>query len=501
LACYGYRDGQTNIHVGTLFVSHPPEDWNGQIFHGSGEWGEGFTISYRINPFEMDLEAPVQLSEISWNQQKYLHWIWNGDTAEINGFRIYRNDVLVASVPSETLLHQMAPWWTVPPCGEEYEYYVVAYRGAMESPPSNMLRYQGDSCVGNNEIMLISSGLECSGAGRRFGVVYKYESHHGQASIGIRVFKEGQMVNQIFTTHPQIQHGEGAAQIALTYQGQYPITTDKVMVYMFDENGQDFYVENFNQTIEWIPGMPDLIIESAEVDRDNHTLYVRIKNDGCGGTAVEPDLSIVREADGWTGFENLQEDLPAKTGSLMAVDFPAEDAGLWGGKITLTVDPSNKIEEMGENNNSYQIGAARIKAVQFYKIYIYDDHEKRSSNKGEWSIFFRLHQRRNESLVSGFYLFRDYHWDEGEHAINNLYLYPTLEDNDKLSIRVAGFEEDALSSDFCGEVKVYHSPDGTHSDYLDSRGYLIRESWKGGGEYSELSDMGDYKIYYRIILE
>ena len=91
----------------------------------------------------------------------------------------------------------------------------------------------------------------------------------------------------------------------------------------------------------------------------------------------------------------------------MAVDFPAEDAGLWGGKITLTVDPSNKIEEMGENNNSYQIGAARIKAVQFYKIYIYDDHEKRSSNKGEWSIFLRLHQRRNESLVSCFYLFID----------------------------------------------------------------------------------------------
>ena len=505
LQCYGYRNDQPNILLGTLFLSHPPEDWNGQTFQQSfspGALGEGFTISYRINPFEMDLEAPVQLSEISWNQQKYLHWIWSGDTAEINGFRIYRNDALVASVPSEVRLHQMVPWWTVPPCGEEYQYYVVAYRGAMESPPSNMLGYQGDSCKGHNEIKRIISEELCGGTGRRFGIKYKYQSYHGQASIGIRVFKEGQMVNQIFTTHPQIQHGEGAAQIALTYHGQEPITTDKVMVYMLDENGQDFYVENFNQTIEWVPGMPDLIIESAEVDRDNHKLYVHIKNDGCGGPpAAEPDLKIVREADGWTGFENLQEDLPARSGSLIAVDFPPEDAALWAGKIALTVDPVNKIEESNENNNSYQIGLSRFKAVQFYKIYIYDNHEARSSNKGEWKICFCAQTEHNGEWNFGECTHREYHWGEGEHAIHNLFLSPTLFDDDRLIIKAHGSEFDGWSFDSLGGVRVYHSPGGTIDDVL-GHGFIEKGSWRGeGGEFSALSDMGDYKIYYRIILE
>jgi len=498
LKCEGMSNCETH-NIGHLDVSHPSEDWNGQIFQGSGEEGEGFTISYRINPLGSDLAEPIQLNEISWNQQKYLHWIWGGDSAEINGFRIYRNDVLVASVSSEVRLHQMAPWWTVPPCGEEYQYYVVAYRGTMESPPSNMLRYQGESCGGNNQIMVFNSAVACGGTGRKFGLTYKYQSSHGQASIGMRVFKEGEKVNQIFTTHPQIQHGEGAAQVVLTYHGQEPITTDKVMVYMLDENGHDFYVENFNQTIEWAPGIPDLIIESAEVDRDNHTLYVHIKNDGCACTAVEPDLKIVREADGWTGLEDLQEDLPAKTRSLITVDFPAEEASLWAGKITLTVDPTNKIEEMGEDNNTYQIGAARIKAVQFYKIYIYDDHDKRS--KGEWGIYFAVGQRYDEGLGSSWSTSRDYQWGEGEHAINDLYLYPTLEDNDKLSVWVCANEDDPWSLDFCGEVKVYHSPDGTHSERLDRGGYFMKGSWKGGGEFSEKSDKGDYKIYYRIILE
>jgi hypothetical protein len=500
LKCVGMSNCQSN-NIGDLDVSHPPADWNGQIIQGSGEGGEGFTISYRINPLGSDLSEPIQLNEISWNQQKYLHWIWGGDPAEINGFRIYRNDVLVASVSPELRLHQMAPWWTVPPCGEEYQYYVVAYRGTMESLPSNTLGYQGDSCKGHNEIKKILSEELCGGTGRRFGVRYKYQSSHGQASIGIRVFKNGDKVDQIFTTHPQIQHGEGAALIALTYHGQEPITTDKVMVYMLDENGRDFYVENFNQTIEWTPGMPDLIIESAEVDRENHTLNVRIRNDGCGGTAVEPDLKIVREADGWTGFENLQEDLPAKTGSLITVDFPPEEAGLWGGKITLTVDPFNKIEESGENNNDYQIGSARIEAVQFYKIYIYDDHEARDSNKGEWNICFVLHQIYDEGWGPYWGTCRDYQWGEGEHSINNLYIYPTLEDNDKMSVRVHAAEDDPWSLDFCGEVKVYHSPDGTHSDLYESKGYKKRGSWKGGGEFSELSDYNDYIIYYRIILE
>jgi hypothetical protein len=109
----------------------------------------------------------------------------------------------------------------------------------------------------------------------------------------------------------------------------------------------------------------------------------------------------------------------------------------------------------------------------------------------------------NEEPKNCGFIARDYHWGEGEHAINNLFFYPTLEDNDSLVIWVSGDEDDYLSSgtDKCGQVHVYHSSDGTRSDISENRGCFLKGSWKGGGEFSELSDMGNYKIYYRIMLE
>ena len=125
-------------------MSHPPEDWNGQLIYSVGQGGEGFTISYRIDPVDSDLEAPFVLTERFFFQQKHFMWYWSGDEADIDGFRVYRDGILIASVPKNLRSLATAPWWTVPPCGEEYQYYVVAYRDTLESPPSNFLNYQGE---------------------------------------------------------------------------------------------------------------------------------------------------------------------------------------------------------------------------------------------------------------------------------------------------------------------------------------------------------------------
>ena len=165
------------------------------------------------------------------------------------------------------------------------------------------------------------------------------------------------------------------------------------------------------------------------------------------------------------------------------------------------MDPTNKIEESNEDNNSYQIGAARFKAVQFYKIYIYNDHDKRS--KGEWDIHFCAQTKHNGEFNFGECTHREYQWGGGEHTIHNLFLSPTLFDNDKLIIKAFGFEMDydGWSSDGIGDVMVYHSPDGTIGDVLGS-GFIEEGSWReGDGEFSEKSDKGDYEIFYRIILE
>jgi len=185
LECWGDRNNQPYL-IGRLVVSHPPEDWNGQLIHSASQGGEGFTVSYRIEPAESDLEAPLVLTERIFFQQKHFLWYWPGDEAEIDGFRIYRDEILIASVPPDLRSYAMAPWWTVPPCSEEYQYHVVAYRDNLESPPSNFLNYQGDVCGVDDDIVDIQARSVCAGAGKKINIQYIYSSSNGDASIGIR---------------------------------------------------------------------------------------------------------------------------------------------------------------------------------------------------------------------------------------------------------------------------------------------------------------------------
>ena len=76
----------------------------------------------------------------------------------------------------------------------------------------------------------------------------------------------------------------------------------------------------------------------------------------------------------------------------------------------------------------------------------------------------------------------------------NLSISPILLSGDDLAIRVAGYESDCKngeigSPDEIGNVYYTHSHDGTQEG-----------NWKGGGEFSATSDMGDYTVYWRLVL-
>ena len=490
LSCYGYREN-TLYTVGSLNVSHPPEDWNGQLIEASSQSGEGFEVSYRINPVGGEFDTPILLEETQWGQKKYFHWVWEGDPAAIDGFRIYQKDNLVANVVPETRVYELPLWWTTPPCNEEYDYYIVGYKGGLESPPSNHLRYQGGVCDGETDIIYAAGMPNCGGTGQRFIVKYLYAGE-SPAGIGIRVFKDGQRVENIYSTHTQIAHSEGKVQIGVTYHGQEPITTDQLMVYMYNENNQYIYVKNFDRVIEWAPGTSDLVIRQAWVDRENQTLKVGIYNEGCACPPAEnPDVQIIREADGWRGFESVQGKIFARSGKLVEISLNLDEMHLWGGRITLKVDPHNTTQESNEDNNGYTIGAARIKAVQIYKVIIYNDHEGRSGNPGEFMLYFSL-SKENAPFEERDFILRYYQWHEGDHAIHDWFYYPVISENDTLELLGRIWERDDLPirGAFLGSIDVLHGPDATQAD-----------SWKGGGEFSVLSTKEEYLLFYRIILE
>ena len=494
LVCYAYF-GNNLFPFGEIDVSHPSQDWNGQLIHASSGPGFGFTITYHIVRMDPLLPPPMQLNEIQWGGKRYFQWGWEGDPNWVDGFRIYRDNTLVASVSSEARVFEIPMWWTVPPCNEEYDYYVVAYKDQVESPSSNHLSYQGGVCKGEADIISIAGIPNCGGTGQRFVIQYDYAGE-GPAYIRLKALQDGRSMTRVLTEHTQISHGVGTVQLAMTYHGTEPLATDEIMVRMYDEDGQDFYVESFDRTIEWTPGTPDLVITQASVDRENHKLIIGVRNEGCACPPVEnAAVSIERQADGWTGFDVVEGNLFARSGALIEMDLLPDEMSLWGGRIILRVDPNNQTEESNEGNNSFTIGAARIKAVQLYKIIIYDDHDA-GSNKGEMHVVFNyssgsLDYIRGpwDSVTS-----REYQWGEGEHLLYDWFHYPRMSEDDFLKIRIGLWENDDLPWDYrnqyMGDIYVTHSPDPTQEN-----------SWKGGGEFEFPSPTWDFKAFYRIILE
>lgn len=504
LDCMGLpTNSSLPVSVGTYTNDHPPADWTGQIIDGNSTGGDGFVVSYRINPEGGPLPAPKNLSQFALNNQTILGWTWQGDENEIDGFKIFRDNAHVATVQKNQRSTGIPAWWVVPPCEEQYQYTIVAYKEALQSAPSNSLQYQGDICGGDNGAANLTTQGICAGTGHKVLLDYRYQSSHGLASIRLHALKEGTVVQEIKSSKIQIQHGVGSAHFNLVYHGTAPTNTDQISVTFYDYNNLPFYVQVFDQALSWVPGSPDLIISSARVDRKNNQLKIQIKNLGCALPPVEnPAVSIKRSADGWTGFLELEGAVPPRSQKLLTMDLDPNKMALWSENITMEVDPFDAVDELNENNNGYEIGAARIKYIQVYRIDVHNDHDPNS--KGEWELWTEGFEVPPDATDWNLVIAPDrkHQWGTGLHDINNLYLNLNVGTNDSFGLRIWGVEDDLITSnELLGVVGVYYSADGNPVPLLADHYFAFMGSWKSGGEYSVTSTTGDYTIYYRIVLE
>ena len=146
LECAGFQtSGSPPDWIGFYEASHPPSEWGGQVHYGEGTYypEDGFDVSYRIFKISDPLEAPINLIHSSWGGDTYLQWTWMGSLGDIDGFKIYRNHRLIATVEPDQTLLKIPNWWIVPPCNSMYKYLVVAYYENLESAPSNELFFPG----------------------------------------------------------------------------------------------------------------------------------------------------------------------------------------------------------------------------------------------------------------------------------------------------------------------------------------------------------------------
>lgn len=150
--CVGVLGGVEAVPAGSLALAVPPEAWDGITrTEASGGEGASFQIQYRILhadsvphgiPIFIDpsMTAPSNL----WiEDRRYaLHWDYapRPDEPGIEGFRIYLNGTLQWSVRGSNVRQSdIPPEWFQPPCGDEYQLSVSAYRYGHPDGPESVL--------------------------------------------------------------------------------------------------------------------------------------------------------------------------------------------------------------------------------------------------------------------------------------------------------------------------------------------------------------------------
>ena len=161
LRCLGYRatpEGDALYDLGTMIGTHPESDWDGRHLHRNA-YGEGgwFDVDYRIWPagesgYEGELPAPVLSAECFQRWDFFetawctLSWTYPFPTPpgweHIDGYLVLRNGSLLLQTESPTAypvyLFERGEGW-LPPCGETWEYQVVAYHGnPLMGPPDGV---------------------------------------------------------------------------------------------------------------------------------------------------------------------------------------------------------------------------------------------------------------------------------------------------------------------------------------------------------------------------
>jgi hypothetical protein len=167
--CYGWI-GINGWSLGHFVREHGDAEWTGDEIEVTAVADDGrwFRVVYRICPDYPCEPRPVPPAPENLVQTTgcpcsaplgcppcpildALAWDWTGDEATIDGFRLYRNDTVLYENPNPSARAMVLPAsYFDPPCGEEWNYHLTAYRGppgvGVESDPSNVLTYTGPPC-------------------------------------------------------------------------------------------------------------------------------------------------------------------------------------------------------------------------------------------------------------------------------------------------------------------------------------------------------------------
>jgi LysM repeat protein len=169
--CFGWV-GIDGWSLGHFVREHGDAEWTGEEIEVTAiaDDGRWFRVVYRICP-EFPCEprevppAPESLAHYSvcvcaWfggscppcDLVHLMTWDWTGDEAEIDGFRLYRDDTMTLenTNPSFRVMF-IPPSFVEPPCGENWDYTLTAYEGppgvGVESDRSNEVTMVGPPCT------------------------------------------------------------------------------------------------------------------------------------------------------------------------------------------------------------------------------------------------------------------------------------------------------------------------------------------------------------------
>ena len=520
--CYGWSAEAWKL-LGELNVAHPREDWHGHIIRASGMGGEGFDLDYTISvpTSPTAIPAPFNLQHVQVLGTNYLDWIWDGDEEQIHGFRIYRNDRLLESVRAGDRLYRLSPLSTVPPCNEQFEYHVQAYQGefgpqGVESPPSNPVHIEGLACGEEDHIETVQHNQSrCAGAAQELKVTYQYMSDHGEASMGALAYKDGSPVSGIHYSGTRMQHWgrprgvpnwmdpadiweiHDTTHVWLEYFGSDTVTTDEIVVFMYDSDRRPFYVERKRLNLSWPAPQPDLSITYADIDAAGGLVSVRIQNVGCAPVAEPFTLRLVSRDVG-TGETSTVAEIDTYLNPRETYVWTTPYDPVWANGFTASVDTENRIAEPDEDNNWYEKGAITLKAVVFYMVEIHDtsDTEEWTEDGVDGEFYFHFfvndaHALRPLGLEDSRVTLTEGLHELGGPYFGEVIITPELDWNEDLYIEVRGFEDDDLSmNDTVGPILYTHSHDISQEN-----------SWKRGGEFHDISDRGYFSFYWRLILE
>ncbi|MBN1267295.1 MAG: hypothetical protein JXA25_17520 [Anaerolineales bacterium] len=487
---YGWKGSELS-YLGRVEMENSSDFWDGRDIIVESEGGDGFLLSYQVDGPEFvpkdGIPAPQNLGMTELLGDDYVHWVWHGNRESIDGFRIYRDHVLVGTVPAENSFYALR---ILPPCNEIATYTITAYKGGsgpdrIESPHSDSKPVVGPVCGSGNNLgtPTVVEGL-CSGGAVVIELPYTYYTDHGTQVYAVAWAQTESMM--VAAGQVRVAHGDGVARIELANMLPGVASTDKLFVHLMDENGWYFYSEEVALPILWDEALPDLVISYA--DAFEGIGKVRIRNEGCA--SVEGFSLLVQPVEGSSFSETFDRYLaPGITYS-----YDTTNMDLVKGFIA-EVDPQNEIREMNEDNNIYERGPIRLKHILIYQIDIHDTSEGGLNGRaGEFQFIFTANDYM-AWLPAG----SDSHLvlNRGEHPlygfVGSVLLTPELEWDEDLVFHARGIEDDTAPFDFDDLVGYV---DFVHSQNMSEAG-----NWKEGGTFSMRSTTGHYTVHWQVAVE